>query len=111
MGTGGFFSFVAGIGVGRKPTHLTAQEKSPAPRLGKRASCYNTEKRNGERECNNKKHAGRKKYNWYAHSDGVIIMQSKIGQGWYFLLLRKCLLVSFCFGVNIIHCLLYNVIW
>ena len=49
-----FLSLAAGIGVGRKPTHLTAQEKSLAPRLGKRTSCYNTEERNGERECNNK---------------------------------------------------------
>ena len=60
MGSGSFFSFVGGIGVGRKPPHLTAQEKSPAPRLGKWASCYNTEKRNGERDYNNKKHASRK---------------------------------------------------
>ena len=29
-----FLSRAAGIGVGRKPTHLTAQEKSLAPRLG-----------------------------------------------------------------------------
>ena len=40
-----FLSRAAGIGVGRKPTHLTAQEKSLAPRLGKRTSCYNTEER------------------------------------------------------------------
>ena len=30
-------------------------------------------------------------------------MQSKIGQEWCFLMLWKCLLVSFRFGVNIIH--------
>lgn len=38
-------------------------------------------------------------------------MQSKIGQGWCFLVLQKRLLVSFRFGVDIIQWLLYNVIW
>ena len=37
-------------------------------------------------------------------------MQSKIGQGWRFLVLQKRLLVSFRFGVDIIQWLLYNVI-
>ena len=36
-------------------------------------------------------------------------MQSKIGQGWCFLVLQKRLLVSFRFGVDIIQWLLYNV--
>ena len=106
-----FLSLAAGIGVGRKPTHLTAQERSLAPRLGKWTSCYNTEERMASVNATTRmklKHAAAHRY---AHSGGVIIMQSKIGQGWCFLMLWKCLLVSFRFGVNIIHWLLYNVIW
>ena len=106
------FSRLLRESVSAESRHILPRKKSLLhPGKARERHVIIHKKRNGERECNNKKHAGRKKYNWYAHSDGVIIMQSKIGQGWCFLLLRKCLLVSFRFGVNIIQWLLYNVIW
>lgn len=48
------------------------------------------------------------KYNWYANSDRVIIMQSWIRM--VFLGVAETF-VSFRFGVDIIQWLLYNFIW